>query len=213
MKKGIVGKKIGMTQIFTEDGRLIPVTVIQAGPCPVVQKKTVENDGYEAIQVGFDAYAENRAEKLVNKPLKGHFAKANVAPTRYLREFRFEDISSYKVGDVIKCDVFAEGDKVDAIGISKGHGYSGVIQRWNQHTGPMAHGSKYHRGVGSMGANSDPSRVFKNKKMSGHYGVDRVTTLNMSVVRVDAERNLLLVRGAVPGPKGGTLVIRDSVKA
>ena len=195
MKKGIVGKKIGMTQIFTEDGRLIPVTVIQAGPCPVVQKKTVENDGYEAIQVGFDAYAENRAEKLVNKPLKGHFAKANVAPCRKLRELRLEDCSAYNVGT------------------SKGHGFTGAIARWNQHTGPMAHGSKYHRGVGSLSANSTPSRVFKNKKMSGHYGVDRVTTQNMSVVRVDAERNLLLVRGAVPGPKGGTLVIRDSVKA
>ena len=213
MKKGIVGKKIGMTQIFTEDGRLIPVTVIQAGPCPVVQKKTVENDGYEAIQVGFDAYAENRAEKLVNKPLKGHFAKANVAPCRKLRELRLEDCSAYNVGDEVKVDVFAAGDMVDITGTSKGHGFTGAIARWNQHTGPMAHGSKYHRGVGSLSANSTPSRVFKNKKMSGHYGVDRVTTLNMSVVRVDAERNLLLVRGAVPGPKGGTLVIRDSVKA
>ena len=140
------------------------------------------------------------AKKLLNKPELGHFKKAEVAPTRYLREFRFEDISSYKVGDVIKCDVFAEGDKVDAIGISKGHGYSGVIQRWNQHTGPMAHGSKYHRGVGSMGANSDPSRVFKNKHMPGHYGVERVTVQNLEIVRVDAERNLLLIKGAVPGP-------------
>ena len=213
MKKGIVGKKIGMTQIFTEDGRLIPVTVIEAGPCPVVQKKTVENDGYEAVQVGFDAYAPNRAEKLVNKPLKGHFAKANVEPTRKLRELRFDDCSAYNVGDVINVAVFAAGDKVDVTGTSKGHGYTGSILRWNHHTGPMAHGSKYHRGVGSLSANSSPSRVFKNKKMSGHYGVDRVTTLNLSVVRVDAERNLLLVRGAVPGPNGGTLVIRDSVKA
>jgi large subunit ribosomal protein L3 len=213
MKKGIVGKKIGMTQIFTEDGRLIPVTVIEAGPCPVVQKKTVEKDGYEAIQVGFDAYAPNRAEKLVNKPLKGHFAKAEVAPTRKLRELRLEDCSAYNVGDVVKVDVFAAGDKIDVTGTSKGHGFTGVIQRWNQHTGPMAHGSKYHRGVGSMGANSTPSRVFKNKHMSGHYGVDRVTVQNLSVVRVDAERNLLLVRGNVPGPNGGTLVIRDSVKA
>ena len=204
MKKGIVGKKIGMTQVFTEDGRLLPVTVIQAGPCPVVQKKTVENDGYEAIQVGFDAYAPNRAEKLVNKPLKGHFAKANVAPCRQLRELRLEDCSAYNVGDEVK---------VDVIGTSKGHGFTGAIARWNQHTGPMAHGSKYHRGVGSLSANSTPSRVFKNKKMSGHYGVDRVTVQNLSVVRVDAERNLLLVRGAVPGPNGGTLVIRDSVKA
>jgi large subunit ribosomal protein L3 len=213
MKKGIVGKKIGMTQIFTEDGRLIPVTVIEAGPCPVVQKKTVEKDGYEAIQVGFDAYAPNRAEKLVNKPLKGHFAKAEVAPTRKLRELRLEDCSAYNVGDVVKVDVFAAGDKIDVTGTSKGHGFTGVIQRWNQHTGPMAHGSKYHRGVGSMGANSTPSRVFKNKHMSGHYGVDRVTVQNLSVVRVDTERNLLLVRGNVPGPNGGTLVIRDSVKA
>ena len=213
MKKGIVGKKIGMTQVFTEDGRLLPVTVIQAGPCPVVQKKTIEKDGYEAIQVGFDAYAENRAEKLVNKPLKGHFAKANVAPTRKLRELRLDDCSTYNVGDEVKVDVFAAGDKVDITGTSKGHGFTGVIQRWNQHTGPMAHGSKYHRGVGSMGANSTPSRVFKNKHMSGHYGVDRVTIQNLSVVRVDTERNLLLVRGAVPGPNGGTLVIRDSVKA
>ena len=213
MKKGIVGKKIGMTQIFTEDGRLLPVTVIQAGPCPVVQKKTVEKDGYEAIQVGFDTYAENRAEKLVNKPLKGHFAKAEVAPTRKLRELRLDDCSTYNVGDEVKVDVFAAGDKIDVTGTSKGHGFTGVIQRWNQHTGPMAHGSKYHRGVGSMGANSTPSRVFKNKHMSGHYGVDRVTVQNLSVVRVDTERNLLLVRGNVPGPNGGTLVIRDSVKA
>ena len=213
MKKGIVGKKIGMTQIFTEDGRLIPVTVIEAGPCPVVQKKTIEKDGYEAIQVGFDAYAPNRAEKLVNKPLKGHFAKAEVAPTRKLRELRLDDCSTYNVGDEVKVDVFAAGDKVDITGTSKGHGFTGVIQRWNQHTGPMAHGSKYHRGVGSMGANSTPSRVFKNKHMSGHYGVDRVTVQNLSVVRVDTERNLLLVRGNVPGPNGGTLVIRDSVKA
>ena len=213
MKKGIVRKKIGMTQIFTEDGRLIPVTVIEAGPCPVVQKKTVEKDGYEAIQVGFDTYAENRAEKLVNKPLKGHFAKANVAPTRKLRELRLDDCSAYNVGDEVKVDVFAAGDKIDVTGTSKGHGFTGVIQRWNQHTGPMAHGSKYHRGVGSMGANSTPSRVFKNKHMSGHYGVDRVTVQNLSGVRVDTERNLLLGRGNVPGPNGGTLVIRDSVKA
>ena len=195
MKKGIVGKKIGMTQIFAEDGRLIPVTVIQAGPCPVVQKKTVEKDGYEAIQVGFDEYAENRAKKLVNKPMAGHYKKAGVAPCRNLRELRLEDCSAYNVGDNVLVDVFAAGD------------------RWNHHTGPMAHGSKYHRGVGSMSANSDPSRVFKNKKMPGQYGVERVTTLNVGVVRVDKERNLLLVRGAVPGPNGGTLVIRDSVKA
>ena len=213
MEKAIIGKKVGMSQIFDEAGKVIPVTVIEAGPCTVIQKKTVEKDGYEAIQVGFDAYAPNRAEKLVNKPLKGHFAKAEVAPTRKLRELRLEDCSAYNVGDVVKVDVFAAGDKIDVTGTSKGHGFTGVIQRWNQHTGPMAHGSKYHRGVGSMGANSTPSRVFKNKHMSGHYGVDRVTVQNLSVVRVDTERNLLLVRGNVPGPNGGTLVIRDSVKA
>ena len=213
MKKGIVGKKIGMTQVFTEDGRLIPVTVIEAGPCPVVQKKTVEKDGYEAIQVGFDAYAPNRAEKLVNKPLKGHFAKANVAACRKLRELRLDDCSAYNVGDEVKVDVFAAGDKIDVTGTSKGHGFTGVIQRWNQHTGPMAHGSKYHRGVGSMGANSTPSRVFKNKHMAGHYGVDRTTIQNLTVVKVDAERDLLLVRGAVPGPNGGLLLVRNSVKA
>ena len=213
MKKGIVGKKIGMTQIFTEDGRLIPVTVIQAGPCPVVQKKTVENDGYEAIQVGFDAYAENRAEKLVNKPLKGHFAKANVAPCRKLRELRLEDCSAYNVGDEVKVDVFAAGDKVDITGTSKGHGFTGAIARWNQHTGPMAHGSKYHRGVGSMGANSDPSRVFKNKHMPGHFGVERVTVQNLEIVKVDEERNLLLIKGAVPGANGGLLLVRNTCKA
>lgn len=212
MKKAIVGKKVGMTQVFTPDGRLIPVTVIQAGPCPVVQKKTVETDGYEAVQVGFDEIPENRVKKLVNKPEAGHFKKAGVAPCRKLREFRFEDAASYEVGQVIKCDVFAEDDKVDISGISKGHGFTGAIQRWNQHTGPMAHGSKYHRGVGSLSANSDPSRVFKNKHMSGHYGVEKVTIQNLSVVRVDAERNLLLVRGAVPGPNGGTLIVREAVK-
>ena len=213
MKKAIVGKKIGMTQIFTPDGRLLPVTVIEAGPCTVVQKKTIEKDGYEAVQVGFDVYPEARAKKLVNKPEAGHFAKAGVAPTRRLKELRLEDCSTLEVGSVIKADVFAEGDKVDVSGITKGHGYTGAIQRWNQHTGPMAHGSKYHRGVGSMGANSTPSRVFKNKHMPGHYGVDNVTIQNLSVVRVDAERNLVLVRGSVPGPNGGYLVIRDSVKA
>lgn len=213
MKKAIVGKKVGMTQVFTPDGRLIPVTVIQAGPCPVVQKKTVETDGYEAVQVGFDEIPENRVKKLVNKPEAGHFKKAGVAPCRKLREFRFEDAASYEVGQVIKCDVFAEGDKVDISGISKGHGFTGAIQRWNQHTGPMAHGSKYHRGLGSMSANSDPSRVFKNKHMPGHYGVERVTIQNLSIVKVDGERSLLLVRGAVPGPKEGLLLIRNTCKA
>ena len=213
MKKAILGTKVGMTQLFLEDGRVVPVTVVEAGPCTVVQKKTVERDGYSAIQVGFKTLTESRAKKLKNKPEQGHFKKAGVAATRYLREFRLDDAQNYEVGQLIGVDVFAKGDSIDVSGTSKGKGYTGPILRWNQHTGPMAHGSKYHRGVGSLSANSTPSRVFKNKKMSGHYGVDRVTTQNMSVVRVDAERNLLLVRGAVPGPKGGTLVIRDSVKA
>ncbi len=213
MKKAIVGKKVGMTQVFTPDGRLLPVTVIQAGPCTVVQKKTVRSDGYAAIQVGFDVVPEHRVKKLVNRPLAGHFKKAGVAPTRRLREFRLEDSDTYEIGQVIKADIFAEGEKVDVTGISKGHGFTGTIQRWNQHTGPMAHGSKYHRGVGSMGANSDPSRVFKNKHMPGHYGVERVTIQNLSVVRVDAERDLLLVRGAVPGPNGGLLLVKGAVKA
>ena len=213
MKKAILGKKIGMTQIFLADGRLVPVTVVEAGPCKVTQVKTVETDGYEAVQVGFGELSEQRAKKLLNKPELGHFTKAGVSPARYLREFRFEDISGYKVGDEIKCDVFAEGDKVDAIGTSKGHGYTGVIQRWNQHTGPMAHGSKYHRGVGSLSANSDPSRVFKNKKMAGQYGGERVTIQNLEIVKVDAERNLIMIKGAIPGANGSLVIVRDAVKA
>lgn len=213
MEKAILGKKIGMTQIFLEDGRLVPVTVVQAGPCPVTQVKTVKSDGYEAVQVGFDELAEQRAKKLKNKPELGHFTKAGVPATRYLRELRLDDITPYKVGDQIKCDVFAQGDHVDVTGTSKGHGYTGVIQRWNQHTGPMKHGSKYHRGVGSMGANSDPSRVFKNKHMPGQYGCERVTVLNLEVVRVDAERNLLLIKGAVPGANESLLIVRSSVKS
>ena len=214
MKKAIMGKKLGMTQIFMPDGSLVPVTVIQAGPCTVVQKKTNEKDGYEAVQFGFDAYeTEKRAEKLVKKPEMGHFKKAGVAATRFLREFRLEDAASYEVGQVVTVDVFAEGDKIDITGTSKGHGFTGAIQRWNQHIGPKSHGSKYHRGVGSLSANSDPSRVFKNKHMSGHYGVERTTIQNLTVVKVDAERDLLLVRGAVPGPNGGLLLVRNSVKA
>ena len=212
MKKAIVGKKIGMTQVFTEDGRLVPVTVIQAGPCTVVQTKPVESDGYAAVQVGFGALTEDRAKKLLTKPELGHYKKAGVAATRTLRELRFDDCSQYKVGDTLKVDQFAQGDKIDITGTSKGHGFTSPIYRWNQHTGPMAHGSKYHRGVGSMSANSDPSRVFKNKHMAGHYGVDRVTIQNLEVVSVDAERDLLLVKGAVPGPDEGLLIIRDTVK-
>ena len=213
MKKAIVGKKIGMTQVFTDDGRLVPVTVVEAGPCKVVQKKTVESDGYEAVQVGFETLAENRAKKLVNKPMAGHFKKADVAPTRYLREFRLDNCSELEVGNELTVAQFAAGEKIDVTGVSKGHGFSGVIQRWNQHTGPMAHGSKYHRGVGSMGANSDPSRVFKNKHMPGHFGVDRVTVQNLEIVKVDEERNLLLIKGAVPGANGSLLLVRNTVKA
>ncbi|MBR5545485.1 MAG: 50S ribosomal protein L3 [Clostridia bacterium] len=212
MKKAIVGKKIGMTQVFTDDGRLVPVTVVEAGPCKVVQKKTTESDGYEAVQVGFDTYAENRAKKLVNKPMAGHFKKADVAPTRYLREFRLDNVAELEVGNELTVAQFEAGEKIDVSGISKGHGFTGAIQRWNQHTGPMAHGSKYHRGVGSMGANSDPSRVFKNKHMAGHYGVERVTVQNLEIVKVDAERNLLLIKGAVPGPNGGLLEVRNACK-
>ena len=213
MKKAIVGKKIGMTQIFTDDGRLVPVTVVEAGPCKVVQKKTTESDGYDAVQVGFDTLAENRAKKLVNQPLTGHFKKAGVAPTRYLRELRLDNVAGLEVGNELTVSQFENGDKIDVSGISKGHGYTGAIQRWNQHTGPMAHGSKYHRGVGSLSANSDPSRVFKNKHMAGHYGVERVTVQNLEIVKVDAERNLLLIKGAVPGPNGGLLIVRDTCKA
>ena len=212
MKNAIMGKMPGITQIFMPDGSLVPVTVIQAGPCTVVQKKTMENDGYEAVQFGFDTYTEKRAEKLVNKPEMGHFKKADVAPCRHLREFRLEDAASYEVGQVVKVDVFAEGDKIDITGTSKGHGFTGAIQRWNQHIGPKSHGSKYHRGVGSLSANSDPSRVFKNKHMPGHYGVERVTIQNLEIVKVDAERNLLLIKGAVPGPNGGLLEVRNACK-
>ena len=213
MKKAILGTKVGMTQLFLEDGRVVPVTVVEAGPCTVVQKKTVERDGYSAIQVGFKTLTESRAKKLKNKPEQGHFKKAGVAATRYLREFRLDDAQNYEVGQLIGVDVFAKGDSIDVSGTSKGKGYTGPILRWNQHTGPMAHGSKYHRGVGSMSANSDPSRVFKNKHMPGHYGVERTTIQNLTVVKVDAERDLLLVRGAVPGPNGGLLLVRNSVKA
>ena len=209
MQKAILGKKIGMTQIFTEDGLVIPVTVIEAGPVSVVQKKTVENDGYTAIQVGF----ADAKDKAMNKPEKGHFAKANVNGKKFLKEFKIDDDSAYNVGDEIKADIFAEGDKIDVTGISKGHGYAGTVKRWGTHRGPMTHGSGYHRGVGSMGACSTPSRVMKNKKLPGHMGVEQVTIQNLDVVKVDAEKNLILVKGAVPGPKGGILTIKDSVKA
>ena len=212
MDKAILGTKIGMTQVFLADGRLMPVTVVQADPCTITQVKTQKSDGYEAVQVGFGELTEARAKKLKNKPELGHFEKAGVPATRHLRELRLSDISTYKVGDQIKVDVFVPGDKVDVIGTGKGHGFTGVIQRWNQHTGPMAHGSKFHRGVGSMSANSDPSRVFKNKHMPGQYGGERVTVQNLEVVRVDAERNLILIKGAVPGANGAMVMVRNAVK-
>ncbi|MEW9082985.1 50S ribosomal protein L3 [Caldanaerobacter subterraneus] len=209
MKKGILGKKHGMTQIFDEKGEVIPVTVIEAGPCVVVQKKTVEKDGYNAIQVGFG----DISEKKLNKPLLGHFKKAGVSPKRYLREFRLDDISGYEVGTEIKVDIFKPGDRVDVTGISKGKGFAGVIKRYGARRGPMSHGSKYHRRVGSMGATTDPGRTFKGKKMPGRMGSDRVTIQNLEVVKVDPELNLLVVKGSVPGPKGSLLIIRDSVKS
>lgn len=209
MKKAIMAKKIGMTQIFTENGNLIPVTVLEAGPCVVVQKKTVENDGYAAIQVGFiDAKA-----KQVTKPEKGHFDKAETAPKKYLKEFKLDDIDAYEIGSEIKADVFAEGDKVDVSGVSKGKGYQSTIKRYDHQRGPMGHGSKSHRVVGSMGSSASPSRVKKGKKMPGHMGSEMVTVQNLEIVRADAEKNILLIKGAVPGPKGSILVIKNSVKA
>ena len=210
MKKGIIGKKLGMTQIFMEDGSVIPVTVIEAGPCPVTQKKTTETDGYEAVQLAF----EDIREKLVNKPAAGHFKKAGVSPKRHLKEFRLENTAEMNVGDVVAADTFASGDKVDITGITKGHGYSGTVKRWNTHILRMTHGTgPIHRQAGSMGANSTPSRIYKNKKMPGQYGNEQVTVLNLEVVKVDTEKNLNAVKGAVPGAKGGIVFIRDSVKA
>jgi len=209
MKKAMLTTKVGMTQIFNEDGALIPVTVLAAGPLVVTQVKTVENDGYSAVQVG---YGEIR-EKLVSKPLKGHFEKAGVSAKRYLREFRFENAEEYAVGQEIKADIFAAGDKIDATATSKGKGFQGAIKRHGLSRGPMAHGSKYHRHAGSNGACSDPSKVFKGKKMAGHMGSVKVTIQNLEVVRVDAEKNLILVKGAVPGPKKSMVVLKESVKS
>ncbi len=208
MKKGILGRKVGMTQLFTEAGLAVPVTVIEAGPCLVVQKKTPERDGYGAVQVGFG----EKRERLFNKPIKGHFSKAGVRPLRFLKELRLEDIDSYQVGQEIKADIFATGEKVDVTGTSKGRGFSGGIKRHGFHRGPMAHGSKYHRRPGSLGAKG-PARVFKGRKLPGHYGAEKVTVQNLEVVRVDPERNLLALKGAVPGPKGSLVVIKDSIKA
>lgn len=209
MKKAILTTKVGMTQIFNEDGVLTPVTVLQAGPCVVTQVKTEENDGYEAVQVGF----VEKKEKSANKPEKGHFDKAGVAPKKFVREFKFENASEYTVGQEIKADIFEAGDKIDATATSKGKGYAGAIKRHGLSTGPKTHGSKYHRHAGSNGMASDPSKVFKGKKMAGQMGNERVTIQNLEVVKVDAENNIILVKGAVPGPKKSLVMLKESVKA
>ena len=209
MKKAILATKVGMTQIFNEDGVLTPVTVLQAGPCVVTQVKTLENDGYEAVQVGF----ADKREKLVNKPMKGHFDKAGVSYKRFVREFRFENASEYNVKDEIKADIFAAGDKIDATAISKGKGFQGAIKRHGQSRGPMAHGSKFHRHQGSNGSATTPGRVFKGKGMPGQMGAKRITIQNLEVVRVDAENNIILVKGAVPGPKKSLVTLKETVKA
>ena len=210
MKKGLIGKKIGMTQIFDENGNVIPVTLIECGPCVVAQKKTAENDGYDAIQLGFmDAKA-----KHMTKPEQGHFAKNGLGLKKHLKEFRYDDCSAYNVGDVITVDTFAAGEKVDVIGMTKGHGYSGVVKRWNCHKLRMTHGvGPVHRQPGSMGANSSPSRIFKNKKMAGQYGNEQITVQNLKIVKIDSEKNLVAVKGAIPGAKGGIVFVRNSVKA
>lgn len=210
MQKGIIGKKLGMTQLFDENGKVVPVTVIEAGPCTVVQKKTVESDGYQAIQLGFGEVSAKR----VSKPAKGHFAKADLAPKKTLREFRLADISEMNVGDILKADVFNIGDRIDVVGISKGKGYAGTIKRYNYRRMRMSHGTGPNaRHVGSLGSVSTPSRVFKGKKLPGHMGAERVTIQNLMVVKVDAENNLIAIKGAVPGPKGSVVCISDSVKA
>ena len=209
MKKAILATKVGMTQIFNEDGVLTPVTVLQAGPCAVTQVKTVENDGYSAVQVGFG----DIREKLVNKPQKGHFAKAGVKNKRFLKEFKFDNAEEYQVGQEIKADIFEAGDKIDATATSKGKGFQGAIKRHGQSRGPMGHGSKFHRHAGSNGACSDPSKVFKGKQMPGQMGNVQVTIQNLEIVRVDAENNVILVKGAVPGPKKSMVVLREAVKA
>ena len=210
MKKAIIGRKIGMTQIFDENGNVIPVTVIEAGPCTVTQIKTAQNDGYEAVQLGFS----DVAEKKLTKAEAGHLKKNGIGFKKHLKEFRLEDISGYKLGDTVTADLFAAGEKVDVTGITKGHGYTGVVKRWNQHTLRATHGTgPIHREVGSMGANSSPSRVFKNKHMAGQYGNEQVTVLNLTVAKIDKEKNILALKGAVPGARGGIVFIRDTVKA
>ena len=209
MKKGIIGRKIGMTQIFDEKGNVIPVTVIEAGPCVVAQVKTVETDGYNSIQLGFG----DIKEKHINKPEAGHFTKSKLTPKKYLREFRLDDVSTFKVGDTVSADIFAAGEKVDIQGTSKGKGFQGVIKRHGQHRGPMAHGSKYHRRPGSMGSTSTPGRVYKGKKLPGHMGSVTITIQNLDVIRVDMDKNVILVKGSVPGAKGAILKVKSAVKA
>ncbi len=208
MSKGILGKKIGMTQVFTAEGRVVPVTVIEAGPCPVVQKKTIATDGYNAIQIGFSVLRES----LSNKPRKGHFQKASLKPMRYVREFRIDDVESFEIGQEVKVDLFTVGDKIDVVGTSKGKGFAGMIKRHNASRGPMAHGSKYHRRTGSLGAKG-PARVFKGRKLPGRMGGERVTVQNLEVVRVDVDKNLILIKGAVPGANKSMIILKPSVKA
>ncbi|MCO1602651.1 MAG: 50S ribosomal protein L3 [Desulfosporosinus sp.] len=208
MSKGILGKKIGMTQVFTAEGRVVPVTVVEAGPCPVVQKKTIATDGYNAIQVGFSILRDG----LSNKPRKGHFQKASLKPMRYVREFRVNDVESYEVGQEVTVDLFAVGDKVDVVGTSKGKGFAGMIKRHNASRGPMAHGSKYHRRSGSLGAKG-PARVFKGRELPGRMGGERVTVQNLEVIRVDMDKNLILIKGALPGANKSLLILKPSVKA
>ena len=209
MKKALIGKKLGMTQIFDEKGRVVPVTVIEAGPCVIAQIKTVETDGYNAVQLGFGEIKERK----VIKPIKWHFAKANITPKKYLKEFRLDSLEGLKVGDELKADTFVAGDKIDVQGTSKGKGFQGVIKRHGQHRGPMGHGSMYHRRPGSMGSTSTPGRVFKGKKLPGHMGVNTVTIQNLDVVAVDMDKNVILVKGSVPGLKGAILKLKSSVKA
>ena len=209
MKKAIIGRKIGMTQVFDEKGKVTPVTVVAAGPCTVTQIKTVANEGYSAVQMGFCDIPERK----LSKPAKGHFSKKSLAFKKYLKEFRLDDAENMKLGDIITADTFAVGEKVDVTGISKGHGFSGVIKRWNAHRLRMTHGTgPVHRQVGSMGANSDPSKVMKNKKMAGQYGNEKVTTLNLEIIKIDAANNLLAIKGAIPGARGGIVFIRNTVK-
>ncbi len=225
MKKAILATKIGMTQIFKEDGTLVPVTVLEAGPCVVTQVKTVENDGYEAVQVGFvekkerittydkSGRKEVAHEHGVGKAMKGHFEKAGVSCKRFVKEFRFENAAEYELGKEIKADIFAEGDKIDATAVTKGKGFQGAIRKNGQHRGPMGHGSKFHRHQGSNGSSSTPSRVFKGKGMPGHMGTEQVTVQNLEIVRIDADKNLILVKGAIPGPKKGLVTIKETTKA